>query len=110
MAMADTTARLAVADRPVSLAGAFIRRTDLSFANLQRANLARADLTNAIARGANFLDANLDGTILRGTDPTDARNLTLDQLGTAIIDEMTVLPHYIDRAAPQALPATRKAP
>ena len=108
--MAETAARLAVADRPVSLAGAFIRRTDLSFANLERADLAQADLTHAVARGANFRHANLDGTILRGTDLTGARNLTLDQLGMAIIDDTTILPDYIDRAGLKALLAARKAP
>ena len=73
--------------------GAFLRRTDLSNANLERANLARADFSNAILRGANFKDANLDGTVLKGADLTDARNLTLSQLAKAIVDETTTLPN-----------------
>ena len=72
--------------------GAYLRRTDLSFANLERANLSHTDFTNASLRGANLKDAVLDGTILRGADLTGAKNLTLTQLTGAIIDEMTKLP------------------
>jgi uncharacterized protein YjbI with pentapeptide repeats len=72
--------------------GAYLRRTDLSFANLQRANLSQADFANASFRGADFKDAVLDETILRGADLTGAKNLTLAQLTRAIIDETTKLP------------------
>ena len=72
--------------------GAYLRRTDLSFANLERANLSQADFTNAIFRGANFKDAILEGTILKGADLTDAKNLTLAQLKEAILDKDTKLP------------------
>jgi uncharacterized protein YjbI with pentapeptide repeats len=72
--------------------GAFLRRTDLSFTNLERANLSRADFSGALFRGANFKDAILDGTVLRGADLTGAINLTVDQLGKAIIDGQTILP------------------
>ena len=72
--------------------GAYLRRTDLSFANLERANLSRVDFTNASFRGANFKDAVLEGTILRGADLTGAENLTLGQLARAILDEKTKLP------------------
>ena len=109
-AMALTALRPATADRPLSLAGAFVRRTDLSRANLRRANLAEADLMRATARGADFKDAVLHGTLLRGTKLTDARNLTLDQLAGAIIDDATILTAYVDRAALLALMANRKAP
>jgi uncharacterized protein YjbI with pentapeptide repeats len=107
--MAITAPRLACDERPLSLAGAFIRRTDLSSANLRRANLSQADLTRAVARGADFRDAILKGTILRGTDLTDARNLTLGQLADAVIDDATLLPDYIDRAELTALMAMRRA-
>ena len=79
--------------------GAFVRRTDLSGASLRHANLAHADATGAIFRGADFLGTNLDGTILVGADLTDARNLTIEQLKAAILDETTLLPSYIDRSA-----------
>jgi uncharacterized protein YjbI with pentapeptide repeats len=75
--------------------GAFLRRTDLSFANLERANLSGADFSNATLRGANLKDANLDGTILKGADLTDAKNLTALQLSRAILDETTKLPENL---------------
>jgi uncharacterized protein YjbI with pentapeptide repeats len=84
---------------PLRLVGAFIRRTDLSDADLEGADLTRADMSNAIARGANFKGAKLRETVLRGTDLSGARNVTVQQLAEAIIDEKTVLPDYIDRAA-----------
>jgi uncharacterized protein YjbI with pentapeptide repeats len=83
----------------VDLHGAFIRRTDLSFANLRDANFAGADAAHANFRGADFEGANLDGANLSGADLSDAKNLTLDQLATVIVDESTILPDYIDRAA-----------
>lgn len=75
--------------------GAYLRRTDLSFANLERANLSRADFTNAVFRGANFKDAVLEGTILKGADLTNAKNLTLSQLKKAILDQNTKLPENV---------------
>ena len=72
--------------------GAFVRRTVLDGANLSNANLSAADATNASFRGANFDNADLTGTILRGADLTDARNLTVEQLSKAVIDETTKLP------------------
>jgi uncharacterized protein YjbI with pentapeptide repeats len=49
-------------------------------------------------RGADFEGALLEGTILRGADLTGAKNLTVEQLSSAIIDDLTILPDYIDRA------------
>jgi uncharacterized protein YjbI with pentapeptide repeats len=59
--------------------------------------MSKVDATNAIFRGADFEGARLDGAILRGADLTGAKNLTLTQLSSAIIDEHTSLPSYIDR-------------
>jgi uncharacterized protein YjbI with pentapeptide repeats len=87
-----------LSDRPaarVDLSGAFIRRTDLSYANLEGANFSSADCTNANFRGANLKNAILDHAILRGADLTDVKNLTREQLGKAIIDETTMLPDYL---------------
>jgi uncharacterized protein YjbI with pentapeptide repeats len=78
--------------------GAFVRRTDLSGASLREANMSQADATNAIFRDADFQGALLRGTILRGADLTGAKNLTVEQLSEAIIDDHTILPSYIDRA------------
>jgi uncharacterized protein YjbI with pentapeptide repeats len=84
------------ADFVLDIHGAFVRRTDLSYANLEGANLAYADATNAIFRGAQFKDTNLKGTILKGADLRDANGLTAEQLAEAIIDETTLLPDYIE--------------
>lgn len=83
--------------RTLDLHGAFVRRTDLSGASLRGANMTRVDATNAIFRGADFEGARLDGAILKGADLTGAKNLTLTQLSSAIIDDRTTLPTYIDR-------------
>jgi uncharacterized protein YjbI with pentapeptide repeats len=60
--------------------------------------MSHADATNANFQGVDFQDAQLRGTILRGADLAGARNLTIEQLSEAIIDENTILPSYIDRA------------
>ena len=83
--------------------GAFVRRTNLSGASLRGADMSEADATGAIFRGVDFKDARLRGTILRGADLEGARNLTMEQLAEAIIDEHTILPAYIDRARLQDL-------
>ena len=79
----------------LNVAGAFLRRTDLSRSNLERANLSRADFSGALFVGANFKDAILDGTILIGADLSEARNLTAMQLSKAVIDGSTRLPDYL---------------
>ena len=84
--------------RSLDIHGAFVRRADLSGASLRGANLTGADATNAIFRDADFEGALLGGTVLRGADLTGAKNLTIDQLSAAIIDDRTILPGYIDRA------------
>ena len=81
----------------VDVHGAFLRRTDLSGASLRNANLSAADFSEALFRKADFQGARLVGTILRGADLTDAQNLTVEQLSSAIIDDRTRLPSYIDR-------------
>ncbi len=85
------------AQRPLDIHGAFVRRTDLSGASLRGANLTGADATNAIFRDVDFEGARLSGTVLRGADLTGAKNLTIEQLSAAIIDDRTILPGYIDR-------------
>ncbi len=59
--------------------------------------MAGADATNATFRDADFEGAILSGTILRGADLTGAKNLSIQQLSEAIIDDRTILPSYIDR-------------
>jgi len=80
----------------LDLRGAYVPRTNLSFTNLEGAKLSGADFTGADWRGVNLKDARLDGTILRGADLTGAKNLTVEQLRSAIIDENTKLPEGFD--------------
>jgi uncharacterized protein YjbI with pentapeptide repeats len=89
-----------VRDAPpkLDIHGAFVRRADLSGASLRGANMTGTDATNAIFRGVDFKDALLRRTVLRGADLTGAKNLTIEQLAEAVIDDDTILPSYIDRA------------
>lgn len=90
-----------VASRPLPrlrLRNVFLRRTDWSGADLTGADISGTDVSHASFVGANFAGANLRGTILRGADLTGARNLTIEQLRTAVVDETTRLPDYIDRS------------
>lgn len=83
--------------RGASLVGASLylancREADFSMTLLRSANLRKADFTNADLSGADFEGANLDGTILIGADLTNAKNLTLWQIKSAIFDASTKLP------------------
>jgi uncharacterized protein YjbI with pentapeptide repeats len=64
-----------------NLAGA-----DLSNTNLSAANLTHADLHDANLEGANLLVADLNDANLSGANLCHARNLTKEQLQTALID------------------------
>ena len=75
---------------------------DWSRTVLHQANLAGADLSRSDFSRADFLGADLTGAIMHRTDLTGARNLTVEQLREAVIDETTILPDYIDRAALRA--------
>ena len=87
---------LAVPPR-LDIHGAFVRRIDLSGASLRGANLSGADATNANFWSVDFAGAVLKNTVLRGADLTGAKNLTVEQLAEATIDDLTILPSYIDR-------------
>lgn len=81
----------------LDLHGAFIRRAELNKVDLENANFAGADAKNASFRGSNFKGADLggmdlEGADLRGADLSDAKNLTVEQLAEAVIDETTKLP------------------
>lgn len=79
----------------LNVAGANVRRTDLSFANLTGADLTDADCSFVNFRGANFRNAKLTRTKLIGADLTDAKNLTKAQIDEALIDNTTKLPDYL---------------
>ena len=94
--------------RPVlDIHGAFVRRIDLSGTSLRDANLVGADASNAVFRDADFEGALLTGTILRGADLGGAKNLTIEQLSEAVIDDRTILPSYIDRTKLRSHTTTR---
>jgi uncharacterized protein YjbI with pentapeptide repeats len=80
---------------PLDLHGAFLRKADLSETNLSRANCAGTDFTDANLRGSDLADADLRGAVLRGADLRDTKNLTVEQLADAIIDDSTLLPSYL---------------
>ena len=67
-------------------------RADLSEANLSEANLIEANLEGANLEGANFYRADLTGADLTGVDLREAKNLTQEQIDSAITDEDTKLP------------------
>ena len=83
------------------LSGAFLTGADLSGADLSGANLAGADLRDTILTGANFLIADLHGAILAGTNLLGVRNLTTEQLESAIYDSSTLLETEVDITQPQ---------
>ena len=84
------------------LSGASLTGADLSGANLIGANLSGADLRDANLSGANFLVADLHGTILHRAILLNVRNLTAQQLQTAIYDRTTL----IDMTITDSLPPT----
>jgi uncharacterized protein YjbI with pentapeptide repeats len=92
------------------LAGAFLGRANLSEAslwkadlegaylwkaNLAGANLTEANLEQANLEGSNLKGANLQQTNLVNTDLRKVVGLTRQQLNTAIYDETTQLPDYL---------------
>ena len=83
------------------LSGAFLTGADLSGADLSGANLAGADLRDTILIGANFLIADLHCAILAGTNLLGARNLTTEQLDSAICDSSILLETEGDTTQPQ---------
>ena len=73
---------------------------DLSYANLQGANLEGANLDKANLEGANLDKANLHGAglwkaNLEGATLLESRGLTREQIAKAIIDKATKLPDYL---------------
>jgi hypothetical protein len=68
------------------LSGANLAGADLSNANLVAANLTHANLRDANLEGANLLVADLNDANLSGANLQNGRNLTQEQLKTAIID------------------------
>ncbi|HZO74020.1 MAG TPA: pentapeptide repeat-containing protein [Ktedonobacteraceae bacterium] len=90
------------------LAGACLAGADLTGADLSAANLAGTDLRGANLTGANFLVADMQQTLLADAYLLAARNLTVDQVCGAIIDEHTQLDPEVDITRPR-MPSIGKA-
>ncbi len=90
--------------------GTVLRTLDFTGVNLTSANLRQADARDTIFVRVNFAGAEMKGIDLRGADLTGAKNLTLDQLRSAVVDAATKLPGYIDRSALTTAPAEEPAP
>lgn len=85
------------------LSSANLVGADLSHTNLSAANLAHADLRGANLEGANLLVADLNDANLSGANLHTIRNLTTEQLQTAIIDENVTF-NEIDGSDPSHVP------
>lgn len=105
--------------REAQLADANLYMTDLTGASLAGANLERAcliganlsgtDLRGANLSGVNLLVADLHNAVLHGTTLTGARNLTSDQLKTAIYDSTTIIDSSVDITLPR-IPGVQTTP
>ena len=73
------------------LSGATLVGADLSGAELSGANLTGTDLRNTVLTNVNLLVADLHHAVLIGADLRGARNLTPQQLCSAIYDSTTKL-------------------
>lgn len=83
------------------LSGACLADADLSEADLSCANLSNVDLRGALLTGANLLVADLNNAILTGANLLGTRNLTTQQVYTAIYDSSTQLDDEIDITLPR---------
>ncbi len=88
------------------LSTACLAGADLSGADLSGADLSGADLRNAILTGANLQVADLHNAILLGANLRGARNLTTQQVYSAIYDGTTSLDPAVDITMP-VLPRVR---
>jgi uncharacterized protein YjbI with pentapeptide repeats len=83
------------------LTGACLRGTKLVQADLSATNFSYADLTGADLTGANLLVTDLNDTILVGATLLHTRNLSSEQVQTAIVDHTTRLDSHIDITLPR---------
>lgn len=78
------------------LAGHDLRRRTLRGSNLRGASLLGADMRGTDLAGSDLLGADLRGADLRGADLTNRLFLTPTQLGSARIDQRTLLPSWYE--------------
>ena len=83
------------------LTGASLTGANLQRVSLIGANLSGTDLRGANLSGADLLVADLHNAVLHGTNLAGARNLTPEQLQTAIYDSTTIIDSAIDITLPR---------
>ena len=90
----------------VDLKAADLGKIYLHRPDLQSANLSLANLKNSHLYAANLADTNLNQANLKGADLRTVKNITCDQVMSAVIDKNTRLPDYI--YLPQNFPSSFK--
>jgi hypothetical protein len=90
--------------RQVDFRGARLQRAHLREACLDGANFVASDLRDASLRMAtlrntNLLGANLQGATLIGADLSRALYVTRGQISSAILDDTTRMPSFLDESA-----------
>ena len=78
------------------LSEANLKGANLSGASLKGAQLSAADLRWTHLAGADFEGAELLETKLKGTDLSGSLNIDPEELATAILDEKTKIPDYLE--------------
>jgi uncharacterized protein YjbI with pentapeptide repeats len=91
------------------LSGATLAGADLSGADLSGANLSGTDLRNTTMTNANLLVADLHNAVLIGANLRGARNLTPQQVHSAIYDSTTLFDAEADITVTH-IPGVRAAP
>jgi len=92
-----------ILDEAIFRLGADLTEANLGGANLQDANLSEAISHRTNLKKADFKNANLKHAELFGADLQGAKNLTVEQLLSAFIDEYTLLdPYFTDNSQIQS--------
>ncbi|MBC8284772.1 MAG: pentapeptide repeat-containing protein [Nitrospinae bacterium] len=78
-----------------NLKNANLQKIYLHRPDLQNADLSQANLENSHLLAANLANANLNQANLKGANLSTTKNITCDQVMSAIIDRYTRLPDYI---------------
>ncbi len=94
------------------LSDACLAEADLSGADLSGANLMGADLRGAVLVGANVLVADMNNATLFDANLVQIRNLTIEQIKTAIYDSTTQFDGNVEITLPRipSIPKTLLAP
>jgi uncharacterized protein YjbI with pentapeptide repeats len=83
------------------MVAANLHEANLVEAQLYNTNLVDAKLSRAKLTGADFTKADVKGADFRNTDLSAVKNLTMQQIRTAKIDESTKLPRAFKDKMPK---------